>query len=381
MSAPLLITTDAVLLDEVQRLAAAAGVTPEVCTSDHHALTRWADAPLVLVGADVAADLAALRPARRDATHLLVHGSMGDDIFSVALALGAESVAELPRSESWLVEVLTDAGDRAPRRGLTIGVVGGSGGAGATTFACALGQVGAGQMSASQVGAGQVAGGQVAGGQGGNGVRGKARTSALVIDLDPLGPGLDRVLGVELQDGIRWDALLETTGRLSARSLHDAVPRREGLGILTWSPGPAGTLQAFAVREALSAAQRGHDLVVVDLPRTVDALFSEVVARCDLLVVVTRPTVAGVASTARLRARLNRAGPTRLMVRGHGVPVREVEQATGLPAAWTMGEQRGLAEAIDLGLGPVRSRRGPLARAAAEALAELSAGPRRGVAA
>ena len=60
------------------------------------------------------------------------------------------------------------------------------------------------------------------------------------------------------------------------------------------------------------------------------------------------------------------------MVRGHGVPVREVEQATGLPAAWTMGEQRGLAEAIDLGLGPVRSRRGPLARAAAEALAELA---------
>ncbi len=268
MSSPLVITADAVLLDEVQRLAAAAGVTPEVCTSDHHALTRWADAPLVLVGADVAAALAALRPARRDATHLLVHGPVGDDIFSVALALGAESVAELPRSESWLVEVLTDAGDRAPRRGLTVGVVGGSGGAGATTFACALGQIGAGR-------------------------NGAGRSSALVVDLDPLGPGLDRVLGVELHDGIRWDALLETTGRLSARSLHDAVPRRDGLGILTWASGPAGTLQAFAVREALSAAQRGHDLVVVDLPRTVDALFAEVVARCDLLVVVTRPTVAG----------------------------------------------------------------------------------------
>ena len=288
---------------------------------------------------------------------------MRDDIFSVALALGAESVAELPRSESWLVEVLTDAGDRAPRRGLTVGVVGGSGGAGATTFACALGQIGAGQIGA--VGASRSA--RPAAG----------RSSALVVDLDPLGPGLDRVLGVELHDGIRWDALLETTGRLSARSLHDAVPRRDGLGILTWASGPAGTLQAFAVREALSAAQRGHDLVVVDLPRTVDALFAEVVARCDLLVVVTRPTVAGVAATARLRARLSRSGPTRLLVRGHGVPVREVEQATGLPGAWTMGEQRGLAEAIDLGLGPVRSRRGPLARAATEALAELARAGRR----
>ena len=88
---------------------------------------------------------------------------MGDDIFSVALALGAESVAELPRSESWLVEVLTDAGDRAPRRGLTVGVVGGSGGAGATTFACALGQVGAGQIEREPGRRGPGRRGQVAG--------------------------------------------------------------------------------------------------------------------------------------------------------------------------------------------------------------------------
>jgi hypothetical protein len=34
-----------------------------------------------------------------------------------------------------------------------------------------------------------------------------------------------------------------------------------------------------------------------------------------------------------------------------------------------MGDQRGLAESIDLGLGPVRSRRGPLGRAASAVLA------------
>ncbi len=37
-----------------------------------------------------------------------------------------------------------------------------------------------------------------------------------------------------------------------------------------------------------------------------------------------------------------------------------------------MADQRGLAESIDLGLGPVRSRRGPLARAAQEVLRDLS---------
>jgi len=37
-----------------------------------------------------------------------------------------------------------------------------------------------------------------------------------------------------------------------------------------------------------------------------------------------------------------------------------------------MADQRGLAEALDLGLGPVRSRRGPLAAAARELLAGLA---------
>jgi hypothetical protein len=35
-----------------------------------------------------------------------------------------------------------------------------------------------------------------------------------------------------------------------------------------------------------------------------------------------------------------------------------------LPVLATMADQRGLDEAIDLGAGPLRSRRGPLARAA-----------------
>ncbi|MGI8645879.1 MAG: septum site-determining protein Ssd [Nocardioides sp.] len=343
MSAPLVVTADKFLLDELLRLAAAAGVTPAVCRSATEALAAWAAAPLVLVGADLAREVALVRPGRRDAAHLVAIGPVPHELFATALAVGAESVAELPQSEAWLVEALTDAGDRAPSLGRVVGVVGGSGGAGATTFACALGQVGA------------------------------RSGPAILVDLDPLGPGLDRVLGLEQHDGVRWDALQQTTGRLSARSLHDAVPRRSGLGVLTWPSGPPGTTQAFAVREAMSAARRGHDLVVADLPRAADPLVAEVIARCDLLLVLTVPTVTGVAAAARLAGRLRGATPTRLVLRGHGVTVREIERATLLRTAVAMPDQRGLAEAIDLGLGPVRSRRGPLARAAEEVLGSLAA--------
>ena len=52
MTAPLLITRDQALLDELLRLAAAAGVSPDVAADGGSALRGWVGAPLVLVGAD-----------------------------------------------------------------------------------------------------------------------------------------------------------------------------------------------------------------------------------------------------------------------------------------------------------------------------------------
>jgi secretion/DNA translocation related CpaE-like protein len=346
MTAPLIATRDQTLLDEVLRLAAAAGATPEVAADVGAALRGWSRAPVVLVGADVADDLAALSPARRRDVWLLSWGEVPDGAFRTAVALGVEGVVQLQRSEAWLVELLTDLGDRGDgagaAAGLLVGVTGGSGGAGATTFACALGQEAA-----------------------------RQGRRAVVVDADPLGPGLDRILGLDDAEGARWDALCATTGRLSSRALREALPRRGSLGVLTWRPGESATLQAFAVREVLSAARRGHDVVVVDLPRRPDPLLDEVVARCDRVLVVVVPTVAGVASAVRTCARHPDRTRVRLIVRGSGIDARAVGRATGVPVLIEMAEQRGLTESIDLGLGPVRSRRSALGRAAAEVLDQL----------
>ena len=339
MSAPLVITRDETLLEELLRLAAAAGVTPDVAPDGVGGLSGWAAAPLVLVGADVAAELATLRPRRREGVHVVSFGGFSDDSMALALALGAENVADLPRSGEWVVELLTDLGEERPRRAWTVGVVGGSGGSGASIFAAALGQV--------------------------------AATSGptLVIDTDRLGPGLDRVLGMEGLTGVRWDELCRTTGRLGAVSLREAVPRRTTLGVLTFYAGKQPPLPAFAVREVVAAAQRGHDTVVVDCPRVRDEVLDEVLARCDRVVVVTRPSLAGLTSTERVVAGLPDPRRAALVLRGGGLEAEEVARVLPTPVLARMGDQRGLAEAVDLGLGPVRSRRGPLARAAREVLA------------
>ena len=342
MTAPLMVTADAELRGELLRLAAAAGVAPDHASDAASALRAWSAAPLVLVGADLADEVARVGPARREGVFVVAVDGVPDRLFPLALAIGAEGVAELPRSEGWLIERLTDVLDTGRARGLVIGVVGGSGGAGATTLACALAQT-AGRSGPS-----------------------------VVVDADPWGPGVDRVLGLDLADGIRWDALCQTTGRLSARSLRDSLPRRDGVAALTWYAGPRGSLQAFAAREALSAARRGHDTVVVDLGRRADDLVLELAARCDRVLVVVHPSVPGVASAVRTCAAYEPVSLRSLVVRGAGLDDATVARLVGVPVLTRMPDQRGLAEAIDLGLGPIRSRRGPLGRACAEILGELA---------
>lgn len=331
-------TADPTLLDEVLRLSAAAGVVPEIAGDVTAALRSWGAAPVVVVGADLVPELLHLGPRRRPGVHLLAWGGVADEMFRHAVALGAENVAELPRSDAWLLELLAETGEGPSAEALTLGVIGGSGGSGATTFACALG------LAAAR------------------------RGDACLVDTDPLGPGVDRVLGFDRMDGVRWDALQQTTGRLSARALREALPRRDGLGVLTWTPGAAASLQAFAVREALAAAARGHPVVVLDLARG-GPLTEELVNRCHQVVVMVRANLPGLTSAARLVARLGAPGTVGLVVRGSGVEATEAARMVGGPVLAVMGDQRGLDEAVDLGQGPLRSRRSVLARAADEVLA------------
>ena len=132
----------------------------EVASSADAVLRCWASAPVVLVGADLAAELVELAPSRRPGVQVVAWAPVPSGTFRDALLVGAERVVELPVGAEFVAELLTDLGEAGRAEGVPLGVVGGSGGAGATTFACALGQVAA------------------------------ARGPTLVVDLDPLGAGL-----------------------------------------------------------------------------------------------------------------------------------------------------------------------------------------------
>ena len=168
---------------------------------------------------------------------------------------------------------------------------------------------------------------------------------------------------------MRWEALGHTTGRLSARALREALPRRDGVAALTWYVGSKPVrLQPFAAREALSAARRGHETVVIDLPRAPDPFVDEIASRCDQILLTVVTTVAGVAAARRMCRRFADPDLLSLVVRGSGMDDESLARVVGAPVLTRMNDQRGLVESIDLGLGPVRSRRGALGRAATRVL-------------
>lgn len=342
-SVALLVTADEVLLDDLLRLAAAAGVVPDVAHDVDAAVRGWATSSVVVVGPDLLPALAGRRPMRRDRVHVFGHAPASDDLLRAALVVGAEQVAELPAGETWLVELLTDLADGARPEALTVGVVGGSGGSGATTFAAALATVAA-----------------------------SPGRPAVLLDTDPLGGGAARVAGLDEVGGVHWEDLVGGAGRLASRALRDALPGRSGLSVLGWG-GEHVPIDGATTREVLSAAQRGHDTVVVDLPRHLDDVTVDVVARCDHVIVVSGVTVPAIAASGRLVQRLRpHARDLLLLTRGRGgsVTAEQVAQLLDVPLLAAMADQRGLGEAVDLGLGPV-VRRGPLSRAARDTLAYL----------
>ena len=333
----LLVTSDELLAGEVLRLAAAAGALLEVLPGLGHGSGRWTAAEAVLVGGDQVDAVAAVGPPRREQVHVVSLGSARDALFRSALDLGASSVLELPVAERWLVELLSDVADGVRDPAVAVAVIGGSGGVGATVLAGAL------ALTAAQHG------------------------EVMVADLDPWGPGLRRVVGLDGDRGVTWGDLAESSGRLGSRALRDALPVKDGARVLGWPEEPVAPLAPSLVREVVSAARRGHDWVVLDVPRTADEATLALVGHCDHVVLVARSALGSVAAAARTADRLrSECSSMGLVVRSRRPSpfADDVARAVGVPLLASVPDQRRLDEHLDLGLGPVHGRRAPLATAA-----------------
>lgn len=339
---PLLVSTDADLIDDVLRLAAANGVEVHLATETDAARSRWQLAPLVLVGADAAAALAGAGMGRRRDVVLVSRAPSPDD-WQWAVAIGAEHVVSIPDGERWLIDRLADCGEGAPRDGSVLAVIAGSGGAGASTLAATLAL---GAAARSQ--------------------------RVLLVDGDCLGGGLDVLMGIEEAPGVRWSDLLEARGRLGAAALDQALPHVSGVTVLSWGRAGPTALPVDVVAAVLDAGVRGYDLVIADIARHLDAAGELLLSRADRTLLVCLNHVRASAASARLSAELQtRCTSVGLVLRSESRGVHEdtVGAALSVPIVGRLPTIRAVATRADEGEPP--SLRDAYGRAALAVLTAL----------
>ncbi|MFI1938232.1 septum site-determining protein Ssd [Streptomyces purpureus] len=331
---PLIVTEDVALLDDLLRLCAAAGAEPEVRHEVLQHRASWDDAPLVLVGDDAADRCRGA--ARRDGVLLVGRDQDDPGVWRRAVEIGADCVLRLPDAESWLVDRIADTVEGVGSQAMTVGVIGGRGGAGASTLACALALAAA---------------------------RGGRRT--MLVDGDPLGGGLDVVLGGEHSEGRRWPDFAASKGRVAGGALEESLPALHGLRVLSWDRGDSVVVPPEAMRSVLAAARRRGGVVVVDLPRRVDEGVAEALAQLDMGLLVVPGELRAVAAANRVASMAGMVlRDLRVVARGPyaaGLDEQWVAGTLGLPLAGELPIEPFLLASQDAGT-PPGSVPGPLAR-------------------
>ncbi|MEU4113385.1 septum site-determining protein Ssd [Kitasatospora sp. NPDC028055] len=344
---PLVVTGDEDLAEHLLRVCAAAGTEPRLIRGAPPPRELWEAAPLVLVGDDRAEHCAGL--GRRSGVLLLGLDLDDPGVWVRAVQLGAEHVLFLPDAEAWLLDRIADAAEGVGSPAVTVAVLGGRGGAGASTLACAL------AVTAARTG---------------------RRT--MLLDGDPLGGGLDVLLGGETARGLRWPDLAGSRGRVSGAELARALPalkRLSGLSCLSWDRGDTLTVPPAAMRSVLAASRRRGGLVVIDLPRHLDAAAGQALEQSDLALLVVPAELRAVAAADRVAAAARmRLGDVRAVVRpvrAGGLPAHRIARGLRLELAGELEPEPGLTEDVEKGVPPGTREGGPLARFCASFLNEV----------
>ena len=312
----LIVSSDADLLDDLLRLAAAADVEARVESDPARARSAWRDATLVVAGADSAAELPSCAPPRRPDV-ILVSAEAAGDVYRQAVDIGAQDVAVLPDDQTRLVERMAAAAE-PNARAMTVGVIGGRGGAGRERPVRRSRQV-------------------------------RRRTRY------PYAPGRRRPArrrhrpgpGSGRRPGRPMVRLLRPPRPPEQHALHDSLPAHDGLAVLSWHRGAVEPISAETMRSVLDAAVRGYDLVITDLPRHLSAATTEALSTADTTLLVVPAEVRATVAADRVADTTRRhTSDLRLVVRGPapgGLKAGVIAESFRLPLAGTIPTDRRLA--------------------------------------
>lgn len=190
---------------------------------------------------------------------------------------------------------------------------------------------------------------------------------ACLIDCDPIGGGIDVLLGCERTPGSRWSQVRLRGGDLDPAVLRACLPNWQGVSVL--AVDDPGALQPAAVAQIVGAAALAGP-VVLDLARWPSPVRAAALSSCDMTILVTPAEVRGVTAAAAIATGLDPA-VTSVVVRGaaRSLPADRIGTVLGLAVLGELPYDP--ASRHPAGLDSRRIRRGT--RRVAEAVLEHAA--------
>lgn len=92
--------------------------------------------------------------------------------------------------------------------------------------------------------------------------------SCALVDADFLGGGLDVLLGIEHEPGMRFDAVKAPLGHVEGQSLNQQLPVWHGVHVLAFNPWSGKVPKWWEAQAAIEALAAVNDVVVVDAGAT-----------------------------------------------------------------------------------------------------------------
>ena len=181
-----------------------------------------------------------------------------------------------------------------------------------------------------------------------------------LVDCDFAAGGIDVLLGIENEPGLRFQTVDIPLGKTEGAALNGELPQWERVGVLASQPWNGSDPEPWTVSAVLEALAQANDVVVVDIGAP-SALHSLPTLRQCRQVVLAELTVLGLARARAARAMMIRQGESRpIMVgvvprglsrRGGVVDAHEASEYLHEELAGVVAPDRGLHGDVLEGLG------------------------------
>ena len=182
------------------------------------------------------------------------------------------------------------------------------------------------------------------------------RHACALVDLDCMTGGLDVLLGLEAEPGLRWSGIQAPLGRIEAQALRRELPQWEGMPVLSADSWNHANPEWWEVQAALTALHQSHDVMLMDAGHNTACLHWNV----GLFLLVVELNVLGLARARGMLAAIREQGKSRIGVvamrsltasKTEAIDLAEAEDYLGEDVSACLAKDQQLGASVLSGLG------------------------------